>query len=112
MLNEFNVGQDEDESVDESMENMALCVVGRCLTKVSYNFNIMRSRMASIWKPRRGVLFKDIGDGRFIIQFYYILNLNRVMDGGPWSFDNFPLILHRLELGENPKMVPLNKLPF
>ncbi|KAL8480281.1 hypothetical protein ACS0TY_026993 [Phlomoides rotata] len=34
------------------------------------------------------------------------------MEGGHWSFDNFPLILHRLELGENPKMVPLNKLPF
>ncbi|XP_057791957.1 uncharacterized protein At4g02000-like [Salvia miltiorrhiza] len=38
--------------------------------------------------------------------------MQRVYDGGPWSFGNFPLILHRLKHGEFPLTVPLDSLPF
>lgn len=89
-----------------------LCLVGRFLTDQPINFNLMRSRLAGIWRPGKGVFVKDIGQGRFIFQFFHPLDLQRIMDGGPWSFNNFPLIIHRLSRGEFPTRVELNRLAF
>ncbi|XP_030505209.1 uncharacterized protein LOC115720192 [Cannabis sativa] len=36
----------------------------------------------------------------------------QVIDGSPWTFDRAPLIFERLKQGENPRMVPLNRLDF
>lgn len=47
-----------------------------------------------------------------LIQFFHKLDLNRVMEGGPWSFDNHPLIMHQLRLGDILLQVPLNSLSF
>lgn len=103
---------DVDDGENDVPPDLDLCLVGRFLTNQAYNFNIMRSRMASIWKPGKGVLFKDIGNERFLIQFFHILDLRRVVDGGPWSFDNHPLIIHNLQVGDIPTKVLLNKLLF
>lgn len=46
--------------------------------------------LVGIWKPRRGVSIRDIGNGRLLIQLYHILDLKRVVDGGPWSIENHP----------------------
>lgn len=89
-----------------------LCLVGRFLTDQPINFNLMRSHMASIWRPGKGVYMKSIGDGRFLFQFFHALDIQRIEEGGPWSFNNIPLILHRLQRGEFPTRVPLNKLSF
>uniref|UniRef100_A0A803Q9H0 Zinc knuckle CX2CX4HX4C domain-containing protein n=1 Tax=Cannabis sativa TaxID=3483 RepID=A0A803Q9H0_CANSA len=34
------------------------------------------------------------------------------MEGSPWTFDRVPLIFERLKIGENPRLVVLNKLEF
>ncbi|KAL8473992.1 hypothetical protein ACS0TY_030732 [Phlomoides rotata] len=60
----------------------------------------------------QGVTIKPVGEGRFMFQFYHFLDVKRVLDGSPWSFNNHPLILHPLQKGEHPHRVPLNKLPF
>lgn len=113
----LNISQEEDlvfeeEEEDLSSNDLALCLVGRFLTDQTYNFNIMKSRMAAIWKPNKGVMFKNTGNGRLLIQFFHQLDLIRVLDGGPWAFDNHPLIIHRLRVGELPLQVPLNTLSF
>lgn len=110
--------EEEDELVlDEGLAPEAaaaveLCLVGRFLTDQPLNFNLMRSRMASIWRPGKGMTVKDIGQGRYIFQFFHIIDLKRILDGGPWSFGNFPLLLHHLKTGEFPLRVPLNSLAF
>ncbi|XP_073051374.1 uncharacterized protein [Primulina eburnea] len=38
--------------------------------------------------------------------------MDRILEGGHWSFDNHLLILHRLQPGEVPTQVPLNFIPF
>ncbi|XP_057793291.1 uncharacterized protein LOC131009908 [Salvia miltiorrhiza] len=102
----------DDEVAGDSPVPADLCLVGRFLTEQPINFNLMRSRLASIWRPGKGVFMKDIGGGRFIFQFFHEVDLVRVYEGGPWAFGNFPLILHRLHRGEFPLSVPLDVLPF
>ncbi|KAL8551821.1 hypothetical protein ACS0TY_000757 [Phlomoides rotata] len=105
MMENLVISGDEDEDLvfEENREetthgDLDFYLVGRFLTDKDYNFNIMKNRMAAIWKSNKGVLFKNIGNGRMLVQFFHRLDINRVMDGGPWSFDNHPLLIHR-ELG-------------
>ncbi|XVF55830.1 hypothetical protein PTKIN_Ptkin06aG0068000 [Pterospermum kingtungense] len=56
----------------------------------------MKTRMAGIWQPRRGVNIKDLGSQIYMFQFYHVVDLQRVYDGGPWSFNNHLLVLHKL----------------
>ncbi|KAL8473132.1 hypothetical protein ACS0TY_030098 [Phlomoides rotata] len=72
----------------------------------------MKSRMSSIWRPNHGVFVKDIGEGRFIFQFFHHLDLKRVLDGSLWAFGNFPLIIRQLGLGDHPMAVPLASTNF
>lgn len=95
----------EEGSIPTDNSSVDLSLVGRFLTDQTVNFNLMRSRMASIWRPEKGVFMKEIGQGRYIFQFFHIVNLKRVLNGGPWYFNNIPLILHRLSRGDFPLKV-------
>ncbi|CAN1729935.1 hypothetical protein LINPERHAP1_LOCUS785, partial [Linum perenne] len=92
---------------DVPQEDFALCVVGTLITDKSYNFNAMRTLLANIWKPGRGITIEDRGDGLILFRFYHPLDLRQVVDGGPWSFDNNLLTLHELKPGEDIHEVPL-----
>ncbi|KAL8536022.1 hypothetical protein ACS0TY_011600 [Phlomoides rotata] len=89
-----------------------LCLVGRFLTMQTVNVTSMKNTLASVWRPMRGVSIKPIGKGRFLFQFHHTLDVNRILEGSPWSFNNHPLVLHSLQRGDHPLRVPLNKLPF
>ncbi|KAL8502936.1 hypothetical protein ACS0TY_021892 [Phlomoides rotata] len=99
-------------NLDVTLTDINLCLVGRFLTDQQYNFNILKSRMAVAWRPRKGVTIKSIGNGRLLCQFFHPLDLKRIMDGSPWSFGVHPLVLHQLRFGETPNLVPLDKILF
>ncbi|KAL8549913.1 hypothetical protein ACS0TY_008665 [Phlomoides rotata] len=115
MLEKLSLSTDEfDELVLEpSVENLAaeetpeFCLVGHFLTDQPINFSLMKSRMASIWRPKKGLYVKDIGEGRYVFQFFHRMDVKRVEDGSPWSFGTYLLLLHRLEKGDHPLQVPL-----
>ncbi|KAL8470411.1 hypothetical protein ACS0TY_033042 [Phlomoides rotata] len=109
--------EEEEDLVVEDVEstelpNANLCLVGRFVSNHNANFNIIKSRIAGIWKPKKGIVIKDIWNGRILFQFYHVIDLRRVLDGCPWFFGGFPLIVHQLTRGEIPHSVPLNKLMF
>ncbi|KAL8507729.1 hypothetical protein ACS0TY_018321 [Phlomoides rotata] len=57
----------------------------------------MKNRIASIWRPKKGLYVKDIGEGRYVFQFFHIMDMKRIEDGSPWSFGTYLLLLHRLD---------------
>ncbi|KAL8475083.1 hypothetical protein ACS0TY_031490 [Phlomoides rotata] len=58
------------------------------------------------------IALPQIGEGRFLFQFFHYLDVKRVMDGSPWSFGKFPLVVHHLKIGELPMSVPLKFIRF
>ncbi|XP_075473732.1 uncharacterized protein At4g02000-like [Primulina tabacum] len=89
-----------------------LCLVGIFLTERQINLNIMKQRLSSIWRPGKRVTIREIGFKRFIFQFYHSVDLQRILEGGPWTFDNNFLLLHHLKREEQPLQVPLRHLNF
>ncbi|KAL8507176.1 hypothetical protein ACS0TY_017906 [Phlomoides rotata] len=106
LLEKLSLSVEEDDELeivygDSSLATpglMEFCLVGHFLTELSINFNLMKSRMASIWRIKKGLFVKDIGAGRY--------------DGYSWFFGNHLLILCRLDVGDHPLQVPLDKINF
>ncbi|MBA0786908.1 hypothetical protein Gotri_027097 [Gossypium trilobum] len=67
----------------------------------------MKSTMANLWHPVKGVQICDLGEKRYLFQFFHAMDMNRVLKGSPWTFNNHLLVLYKLELGEDPLQIPL-----
>ncbi|XVF75725.1 hypothetical protein PTKIN_Ptkin13bG0209800 [Pterospermum kingtungense] len=72
---EFILGPDEEVHDDKQFD---FYLVGRFLTDRSINFNVMRNRLAAIWRPRKGTCVKDIGEGFYLVQFFHIVDMKRI----------------------------------
>jgi hypothetical protein len=68
----------------------------------------MKVRMADLWKPVKGVTIKEGPSGKFLFHFAHLLDMEAVLNGGPWSFDNNTLILERVQLGVQIEHIPLH----
>lgn len=102
--------QYEGEGEDLSEIDVRWCLVGRFLTDYSIDFQAMQHKMASLWRPGRGMHVKQLDVNRFIFQFYHELDIKRVMEGSPWTFGHFQLVFARLKEGNNPRTIAINKL--
>ncbi|WOH12015.1 hypothetical protein DCAR_0831512 [Daucus carota subsp. sativus] len=99
-----------EDGVEEDANKFELCLVGRFLTEKNINVRAMRSKMADVWKPAMGVNIKVLKDGIFLFQFYHIDDMQWVLKGGPWSFDNALLVINTIKADENPVTVLLNEV--
>jgi hypothetical protein len=99
----FEFDEEEDEQVD-----LRWCLVGRFLCERAIHFNSMKVRMVDLWKPVKGVTIKEATGGKFLFHFAYPLDMEAVLNGGPWSFDNNMLLLEQFQLGMQVEQIPLN----
>jgi 14-3-3 protein epsilon len=67
----------------------------------------MKVRMADLWKPVKGVTIKEAPDGKFLFHFAHPIDMETVLNGGPWTFDNNMLILEQVQLGMQIERIPL-----
>lgn len=95
-----------DEVIEET-NKYDLCLVGRFLTEKHININAMKAKMADVWRPAMGINIKELEPGIFLFQFYHKEDMNWVLKGGPWSFDNAMLVMAEIPNGEDPVNVPL-----
>lgn len=107
--NEELVFEDENEEIDNKFE---LCLVGRFLTDKNLNVRAMKSKMADIWRPTRGINIKTLTQGLFLFQFYHKDDMQWMMDNGPWSFDSAILVTNTIPAGGDPTKVSLNEVEF
>lgn len=100
----------ENNAEDLSESDTRWCLVGRFLTESSIDFQAMQHKMASLWRPGRGVYMKQLDTNRYLFQFYHEVDIKRVVDGSPWMFGQFHLVLQKLKHGDNPRTIEINKM--
>lgn len=86
------------------------CLVGRVLSDRPVDFDALRNVMAALWRPGKGLFVKDLGDNKYLFQFFHEVDIQRVIEGSPWTFNKVPLVIERLKQGENPRTLMLNKM--
>lgn len=108
--------EDEDEggvvvAIGEGQEKKeSFVLVGRLLTAKNVNFQAMQNVLASLWRPKEGMEVHDIGRYRYSFIFYHKMDLRKVLEGGPWSFEQNILVYHQLKDTEEAHQIPLNSL--
>lgn len=68
--------------------------------------------MAGLWRPGKGICVKDLSPTLFLFQFFHEIDIRRVLESGPWTFDQHILIVKRLGELEQPQNVPLFHTSF
>lgn len=101
-----------DEGVEDNINKFELCLIGRFLTEKNVNSKAMKTKLADVWRPTKGINIKDLKSGLFLFQFYHIDDMQWVLNGGPWSFDGAMLITNTIGKGEDPFEVSLYTIPF
>ncbi|KAH9670971.1 reverse transcriptase domain-containing protein [Citrus sinensis] len=98
-----------DEEIGDGKERIdsRFCLVGRFLTDKVINFAAMKHTMASLWRPGKGVCIRDLSPTLFLFQFFHEIDVKRVLESGPWTFDQHILLVKRLEENEQPQNIPL-----
>nr|GMD50100.1 uncharacterized protein LOC109167503 [Ipomoea batatas] len=100
----------DDEPTDTVNHHLAL--VGRLITEKIVKFPFMRDTMASVWRHRMGVAAKDLSNNIFLFQFFHELDVLRVLNDGPWSFEQSLLVLARAQPNIPPPVTPLDTADF
>uniref|UniRef100_A0A803P1Q3 DUF4283 domain-containing protein n=1 Tax=Cannabis sativa TaxID=3483 RepID=A0A803P1Q3_CANSA len=100
----FEAGTDELSEIDDRW-----LLVGRFLTNRSIDFQPMQNKMATLWQPGRGLYVKELDPNLYLFQFYHEVDIERVVEGSPWTFDRAPLIFER-ETGHQSSTCSINKV--
>lgn len=92
------------------VQQQSYVLIGRFLTERNVNFNAMQNVMAFLWRPKEGMEVHDIGGLRYSFTFFHKMDIQKVMDGGPCSFEQATLVLHKLADGEDPCTVKMQNV--
>lgn len=96
------------EEIQANKENFV--VVGKFLTEKNINFNAMQNVLASLWRPKEGMEIHDIEGNRFSFVFYHVMDLQKMVEGGPWSFEQNMLVYNTIAGMTDPHTVPLEEV--
>lgn len=66
--------------------------------------------MAHNWCPGKGVYIHEVVPQLFVFQFADKVDVRRMVGGGPWAYENHLLLFQRLQPGEDPESIVLNKV--
>lgn len=70
----------------------------------------MQNVLASLWRPKKGMEIHDIGGYRYSFVFYHIMDLRKVIEGGPWSFEQSMLVYYKMQNMEDAHQIVLIEL--
>lgn len=66
--------------------------------------------MASLWRPKEGMKVHESGGLRYSFVFFHKMDLLKIFNACPWSFEQAMLIYKQVKAGEDPLAVKLNEV--
>ena len=84
------------------------CLVGKFISAKPVNAIAMKDTFALLWRPERGMFFKELPNNRFLFKIYHVLDINKVIDFAPWTFkQNFLLFKKIMTCDDLERLYPL-----
>lgn len=87
-------------------------LVGKLATTKMVKFQVMRDTLVAIWRPGKGMQATELAPNLFVFTFYHKVDVNRILDDGPWAFENNLLVICILEGLASPYDITLNVTDF
>ncbi|KAL0015047.1 hypothetical protein SO802_002116 [Lithocarpus litseifolius] len=96
-----------EEGKSKEIDSCALSLIGKFLTCKPYNRKAAKNTLRKAWGLDKELQISKVGSNLFQFKFQSEYNLDRILRGGPWSFDNQLLMLTRWKAGMSAKNVVL-----
>lgn len=93
-------------------EACASSLVGKLLSKRSFSKAALKDTMRKVWGQNEGLKILEVGDNLFHFRFSREADMRRVLNGGPWCFDNMLLLLKKWEVGMKADSVNFHDVDF
>ncbi|MBA0814764.1 hypothetical protein Gohar_020571 [Gossypium harknessii] len=106
-LADLSLKDEEDEilllQIDSGPQQVVqnLYLVGYFLTASIVHFPAMNSTLENLWHPVKRVQISDLEGKRFLFKFFHKMDLDRVVNGALWIFNNHLLVFRKLHVGED-----------
>ena len=82
-----------DEGREAEIESCSLSLIGKFLMCRSFNKRAAQGTLKRAWGLENQVQVVEVGANLFQFKFNSEFDMNRVLKGGPWTFDNQVLLL-------------------
>jgi hypothetical protein len=86
------------------------CLIGRILTDKNIRFQFLKEHISHLWQPVKGVTIIPLEQGKFLFQLFHKLDVENILNGGPWLYDSSMIVLQKIPSGTVPKEVALDKM--
>ncbi|XP_019186010.1 PREDICTED: uncharacterized protein LOC109180754 [Ipomoea nil] len=96
--------------IDHTSVQQTWSVVGRLLTDRNFKSEMMKRVLVSAWRPLMGIEVADVHPNLFLFTFFDEADRRRVLEEGPWAYENATLICQSLVGDEHPTQVILNSV--
>lgn len=81
------------------IESCSLSLIGKFLTCKPFNKRAAQTTLRRVWGLEEAVQIVEVGSNLFQFKFDREFDMDRVIKGGPWSFDYQVLLLRRWQPG-------------
>ena len=94
----FSLIEDEEggAEVAHSEEVEVHHLASKFFTKRTLNANVVARTFKPLWKPAGELKIQDIGESILLFEFEDVLNLERVLEHEPWSFDKSLMVFKKV----------------
>lgn len=91
--------QVSDEGRMDEIDGCVLSLIGKFLTCKPFNRKAAKNTLRRAWGLEKGLHISEVGINLFQFKFQSEYELDRILKGGPWTFDNQLLMLTRWRPG-------------
>ncbi|XP_056686880.1 uncharacterized protein [Spinacia oleracea] len=98
--------------VEDQSDNLELLLIGKLLTERPFNVDAFKRTMTKVWAPSQGMVIRVLGPNLFAFQLFHWRDMEKIMNGLPWCFENNLIVLKNIEGDEQPEEVALSHSPF
>ncbi|XP_031108627.1 uncharacterized protein LOC116013111 [Ipomoea triloba] len=102
----------EEGTASDFLVETPFILAGKLLTEKPTRFNYLKDTMASIWRPKKGMMAKEVSSNMFLFYFVHELDIKKILEGGPWSYDQNLLLLKQIEPNVPPQEIQLTTADF
>ena len=99
--------QVSDEGRMDEIDSCVLSLIGKFLTCKPFNRKVAKNTLQRAWGFDKELQISEVGNNLFQFKFQLEYELERILRGGPWSFDNQLLMLTRWKTGMSANNVVL-----
>ena len=114
MWSHFTLSEGEVQGVDvpSNRETSIHCLVGKFLTKRIVNAEVIARTFKPLWKPVGELKIQDLGGNILVFKFDDALDLERVLEFKPWSYDKSLVIFQKIADIESTPSLAMPRPPF